>query len=213
MSAPCHYFLSAAGCRYAERCRFAHSTINPHDRALEGKQPPHQKLKTEACKFFNSPQGCRSGSNCGFQHIASFPAERRAFISEWSCPDNNCITLPLEEDGMYDFIVVSVLEFTRMIVFSRMAIAKSLCLHTHICSCCTDVIRLTASLPGQEWGDGHRDRVTACTQATHRYTSPEQKHRMYTVTNLFEGSSLAGDSETVAVMLIAAGGAGTTSSL
>ena len=118
MSAPCHDFLSAAGCRYAERCRFAHSTINPHDRALEGKQPPHQKLKTEVCKFFNSPQGCRSGSNCGFQHIASFPAERRAFISEWSCPDNNCITLPLEEDGMYDFIVVSVLEFTRMIVFS-----------------------------------------------------------------------------------------------
>ena len=118
MSAPCHDFLSAAGCRYAERCRFAHSTINPHDRALEGKQPPHKKLKTEACKFFNSPQGCRSGSNCGFQHIASFPAERRAFVSEWSCPANNCITLPLEEDGMYDFIVVSVLEFTRMIVFS-----------------------------------------------------------------------------------------------
>jgi hypothetical protein len=73
----------------------------------KASSPPHKKLKTE-----------HSGSNCAFQHIASFPAERRAFVSEWSCPDNNCITLPLEEDGMYDFIVVSVLEFTRMIVFS-----------------------------------------------------------------------------------------------
>ena len=63
-----------------------------------------------------------------------------------------------------------------------MAIAKSLCSRTHICSCCIDVIRLTASLPGQEWGDGHCDRVTACTQATHRYSPPERKHRMYTVT-------------------------------
>ncbi len=57
--------------------------------------------------------------------------EQRAFVSEWSCPDNNCITLPLEEDGMYDFIVVSVLEFTRMIAATLTHGYREVTLFTH----------------------------------------------------------------------------------
>jgi len=47
----------------------------------------------------------------------------RAFVSEWVCPENKCITLPLEEDGTYDFSVVPPSKFTRMI--------SSSAAHTH----------------------------------------------------------------------------------
>ena len=39
-------------------------------------------------------------------------------------------------------------------------------------------VRFTVSLHDQEWGDGHRDRVTVYTQATHRYKSQGE----YTIT-------------------------------
>ena len=94
----------------------------------------------------------------------------RAFVSEWVCPENKCITLPLEEDGTYDFSVVPPSKFTRVIVSSA-TLPNSLCL-THL------VRPFYVSLHGQEWGDGHRDRVTVYTQATHRYESQGE----YTIT-------------------------------
>jgi hypothetical protein len=78
-----------------------------NDGPPEGDGPPKKKvrstnpkLKTVECKL------------------------SRAFVSEWVCPENKCITLPLEEDGTYDFSVVPPSKFTRMI--------SSSAAHTHI---------------------------------------------------------------------------------